>query len=58
MPKELERILQLLHGEHKFDPAVSTSQKQWWYNMAHLYLCGYLRFYARFEPEVVQELGL
>lgn len=58
MNKELERILQQLHSEYKFDPVVTDAHRQWWFENAHRYLVGYLKQYARFEPEVVQEYGL
>lgn len=56
--KAFEIILQHLHGEYEYDPVVSEETKQWWRENAYRYLVGYLKFYSRFDPEVVQEFGL
>lgn len=53
MNKELERMLVFLHGEYPFTPVVGDRDKQWWFEVAYKYLIDYLRCYAQFEPEIV-----
>jgi hypothetical protein len=56
MDKELERILQKLHGEYVFDPVVSEQHKAWWFEMALSYLKAYIKSYANSKPEIIEVL--
>jgi hypothetical protein len=47
--KQLERVLQILHGEYVFDPVVPEAQKQWWYETSLRFLQDYCRFFSEAE---------